>query len=654
MAHAQLISRSVDHPSPLHPTMTLGDYPPLLRQSRPSPTRQRYMNRTMSLRAALLAFPLPSPPLSSISAQSRAPRPSPLTTYNSNYTRLTQARTSRLQQRQSLYITNNEPVYAMPASYTTIQQQFPNIPAASTSIGSMTVEIDDSSPPFEIFEDPTPKMTSKRLSRRSTLLSSGNIANKQHLRKLSKRKDPKEISVNVLRKTRTFIAKHTRDTLSNTSEGISRIVRKLKNKNIITEGDKGVGDEFHKKIYDLHAGDEDSECESGIFENDDEGNVGNLNVDCEGSFEFKEGVSVIAKDDGVVAKDDRGVLRGHEPVPPGYVAGARRQTWSNLSSILIDDTPTKEPNILPTTVDEAPCLTTIQEIHEISHCGRQQPSPESKAMTGYLQSLALALKTTSPTTTVPSSELDAAPRVSMESANWEMTTESSRAKSLRQLSGKNIFDLTKVSSAATTYYSGLSDPIKPSVTSTTNNNPFSERFAEITVPSQHFESEIITLPRVSLLDQNFEGTAPQESQPLDKHCNTTRPSSSQYSDILPPPPPQQQQGYYASRQLSYSSSLRERPLSDRKISEEVYRHVSNHPSLSDKSIPSWKWDVHAENEKEEKKVEEVNVGIGEVSVEEPNKSVKERVRELDMAIDYGLSFDNNPVKNGLGLFGRWK
>src|SRR5438552_13783642 len=148
-----------------------------------TPSRQYHLNRTMSLQAALLAFPLPPPlppPRSPSLPRSRATYP--LKTYNSNYTRLTQARALRVQQRQSL---NSKSPYAIPSRYDAIEREFPQHPPNDTSsVQSMTVKIDYSA--FEIFEDPPVK--TRRLSRRATLLSSGSVAHSQNLRKNSSRK----------------------------------------------------------------------------------------------------------------------------------------------------------------------------------------------------------------------------------------------------------------------------------------------------------------------------------------------------------------------------------------------------------------------------------------------------------------------------------
>src|SRR5438046_5704382 len=88
-------------------------------------SQEYHLNRTMSLRAALLAFPLPStnqPPTSpSLTRRHTTVNTHPLKTYNSNYTRLTQARALRLQQRQSLL--NPEPAYSIPSTYDAIQRE---------------------------------------------------------------------------------------------------------------------------------------------------------------------------------------------------------------------------------------------------------------------------------------------------------------------------------------------------------------------------------------------------------------------------------------------------------------------------------------------------------------------------------------------------
>jgi hypothetical protein len=352
---------------------------------------------------------------------------------------------------------------------------------------------------------------------------------------------------------------------------------------------------------------------------------------------------------------------------------------------LMNDTHEDKLNIQTDTVEGAGDLTTIEEVQEISHCGRksriempsQDPTvtPGAQTMAGYLQQLAIALKQKTPirspeslpephtnnispdlvekpifaTASRPSWQNHVPPdgdrKSSIESItgpswrksllqdfgqktsfdrnlreNWEtFSSSSSPSKSLRQLSPatQDIFDITR---ASTSYYSGISDPIKPSTTSSTTSP---QHFAEI-----------------------------------------TRHPSSLYSDILPQAFSSSRQPS-STRQLSYSSSLCERPISrqvssgrtislgrKRKISETVFRHVSNHPSIveqqdveKDRSVPeieSWKWDFRAEN-----------AGTGECDIV-GGKSVKERVRELDMAIDSAMSFDTSPAKKGGGLFGKWR
>ena len=193
-------------------------------------------------------------------------------------------------------------------------------------------------------------------------------------------------------------------------------------------------------------------------------------------------------------------LRGFEPnrgasfvsnvqcVGEDFVPAGRRHTWTNLSSVLMDEEmPTEES---PVEEDaENPGLTTIEEVFEISHCGRRaenpvsvhetlQPSPtnvspEVQTMAAYLQSLAVALKNPQSVETP-----DVESRASVDSIPSEPSG------SLRPLSSptQDIFDVTRVS---TTYYSEISDPIKPSTTSPTSPHP-----AEITRPTSP-DSEIL-------------------------------------------------------------------------------------------------------------------------------------------------------------------
>ena len=630
--------RAIRHiPSCNSLTMSIERFSPFY-QSTQSPSHQPDINRTMSLRAALLAFPLPSPPTNKASQEIK-PRISPLKTYNSNYSRLTRARALRLQQRKS---TNNEPIYAMPTSYNSIQQEFPSssthVQPRTSTCGSMNVEIDDT-PSFSIFEDPPVTTLNRRSTRRATLLSSGSIATRQHVRKIAKRKHPKEISVNILRHTGNFVGRgllggiqKAKETFSATGEGIMKRIVKSKSKR-----NEDGGDGLHKFIYDLHGSGyaESANSEGGLFANDmdDVRSFGeNIIPNDNGSFDVIPNGDFNGK---LTRNDDFGANYSEDFVSGGYVTGMRRQTWTNLTSVLMnEDTRMEDENIVPEK-EIAEEETTIEEFREISHCGHkpnteisteEHPSEYPKAVTprqtmaGYLQSLAMALnsKSQSPDTTIFHPEESDAQKSSFEEPKWELT---SGERSLRQLSPEtqDIFDITR---AETIYFSGISDPVKPS-TSTVSTHPNSG--VEITLPS----------------------SSSQYSDILSREVSYTKPSYRQHS--------YEQPSYPSSRQHSHSSLLQERPSSEgqlwkRKVSEQVFRHVSNRPSLdenlevdqSTSAIELWKsnFGVEDANQQEE---DEFYAG----------KSVKERVKELDMAIDSASSF-GSPAKKVRGILGRWR
>jgi hypothetical protein len=299
-----------------------------------------------------------------------------------------------------------------------------------------------------------------------------------------------------------------------------------------------------------------------------------------------------------------------------------------------EDAPMEEDNVAPEkdVVEEE---ITIEEFHEISHCGQkskieistgEHPSeyPEvatpRQTMVGYLQSLAMALnsKSQSPDTTNLHPEESFAQKSSFEEPKWEL---SSGERSLRQLSPEtqDIFDITR---AETTYFSGISDPVKPS-TSTISTHP--NPGVEITRPS----------------------SSSQYSDILSRQVSYTKPSYRQH--------PYEQPSYPTSRQPSHSSSLQERPslegqLGKRKVSEQVFRHVSNRPSLDENlevdnsasAIESWRSKF---------RVEDTNQQDGDEFY--AGKSVKERVKELDMAIDSATTF-GSPAKKVGGILGKWR
>ena len=164
------------------------DTSPLLRLSAednfPSQiNRTHHLNRSMSLKAALLAFPLPQPSIpTTLHRQSTLPaRPSPLHAYNANYSRLRHARSTRVLARQSL-VREPDPPYTMPSSYAKIRSKFPpssHVDSAHPETirdPSLIVERDESRrPSFEIYDDYTPTLR-RSIPRRHTLRRTLGIA----------------------------------------------------------------------------------------------------------------------------------------------------------------------------------------------------------------------------------------------------------------------------------------------------------------------------------------------------------------------------------------------------------------------------------------------------------------------------------------------
>lgn len=350
---------------------------PLLRSSTEmlhSP-RRRHLNRTMSLRAALLAFPLPRDTGLVRRHTTATHRPSPLSSYNSNYTRLATERRSRLQQRK--LDGPKGPEYALPESYAEIQRIFP--PAQESDSSSIVVEIDSpkNTSDFTLFEDPPSHSVGHRIHRtRERVMFEGGIAARQKLRKKNRQKAPREVSANIIRGTGHVLGKTVTGTLEGVRDAfevvrestgqlskLAKIVRKWKLKkenseNIPLEDAPGQryrraragdglreyeasrdvlqeysrGDELHKYLYDLHGA----------------------------GLETQSSTDRLSSSGYVVPIDNQW--------------GRRRQTWTNLDSVLMD----KEDSVEGqggTAEETQEGLPVIEEVLEISQCGISPRTP---------------------------------------------------------------------------------------------------------------------------------------------------------------------------------------------------------------------------------------------------------------------------------------
>jgi hypothetical protein len=562
------------------------------------------------------------------------------------------------------------PIYEMPSAYQSIKRNFPSTFAEpeTTSVRSMVVEIDESREPFDLFED-KPAVAKARSTRRHTLLASGNIAAKQRLRKKRRSKPPKEISANILRTTGSIVGK----TVTGTVKTVSGTVHKAKDAFDIVKGSTGrlvkkfrlkgeekeKGDELHKYIYDMHLPDSED-----------------------------------------TRSDD--TFTGVEPVVTGRGRSrrlGRRQTWTNLGSML--DLNEGEVTVGDGGVDVKDIkLGTIEEVAEMSHYSRNRSeklcdtdwkgnhhrstnnsSEQSQVIATSLQRMAnylhemrispkcdIPLEDGHPTAENPlqvqamdeigrsslqkeppnSPQVDAShqspipsdplltpqtvihnpshSRVIAPSRDYWETFPSSPAptpppsKPLRPLSNsaQELFDATNNS---TTYYSTVSDPIKPSTSSHLTLQP------EITRSSSCFDGHPVRY------DHEIGGG-----------------EESWCTDILPEQEPLQRR--HVSSLYSRATSLnpvQSSASSERKIlSDLADRQTTSHDrDMKELSIPaleSWKW---APPPVEKGKIDENGEGT---------RSVRDRVRELDMAIDTAFSMEGRgpAVTRKRSLFGRWK
>lgn len=251
---------------------------------------------------------------------------------------------------------------------------------------SMVVEIDSPKDPlsFVIFEDP-PFVQEKRRARgalhqgRPRELFHGGIASRQKLRKKNRQRAPSQISANIVKSTGQMLGKTVTGTVEKARDAfgivrestghLSKMVKKWKHrkedlenidladlagkrhegysKDVLREYGRardvlrefpGTGDELHKYLYDLHGA--DLEVQSSTDDN---------------------GVSSV----GYVVPMDNGWAR-------------RRQSWTNLSSVLLDKEKSVAVRLSEEEEQENLGLPVIEEDVEVSQCGISPMTPRKR------------------------------------------------------------------------------------------------------------------------------------------------------------------------------------------------------------------------------------------------------------------------------------
>ena len=328
---------------------------------------------------------------------------------------------------------------------------------------------------------------------------SGSIARKQRVRRKLREKTPKEISTNFVRNTSVIVgktvqkAKGALSMVKVSTEHLGKIVKGFGGGGHKSEGENG-GDELHKNTHDIH--------EMGI--------EGAKNLD----------LRILLRQVRIDPKNEIGGRDGSDMVG-GYDNGRRRQTWTNLSSVLMDSD-MQDAGVDGHNVENEE-LATIEEICETSPCARRpsgqrnevseipaleklnlreteaatkddRATRDAQKIKRYLESLALALKAKTAAEQresidystpvqepispdrqplldsfdLPSSQT-IIHKSSIESlishgspfpTNWDTVSdlESNANKSLRQLSPATQ-DIFNVTHAATMCYSATSDQI---------------------------------------------------------------------------------------------------------------------------------------------------------------------------------------------------
>lgn len=473
------------------------------------------------------------------------------------------------------------------------------------------------------------------MTRRRMVLREENIATRQRMRKLAKRKDPKEVSVNILRNTSAIVKRGTTDGMKKAigmvkSSGV-KVLRKIAWNMERKEGGMATGaDEFHKFFYDL---------QSSEMEEEEMGE--SLEVDSRRVIEV-EG-SVVER-----SVDTSGQIAGRMEIGEKAM---RRQTWTNLSDVLMgqshDSEDAVEGDIQGTNLQENNGLETIQEITEISPCGKlystlytpQHQHPVNHTTTATANPFHFP---TAPSRAVSISSFHSHASSLPSPAKLYPISPTSPNKSLRQLSSSTQ-DLFNISITAHPH-STTSDPIKPI---SPPHHPV-QQDGEITrEEDESVYSDILPPPApversVSVLGRHDENDAPTivpsrklststtwDAIPLTFESRTA--SSSRYVSTSGP-------NWIPTAPFSHTHDLPSFPPTDAEV---VHRHVS---SVVEPSNEKWKWAAPAE---------------------EPDargKSVKERVRELDLVIDQAVGFKDvgggKKVGGGgggrKGMFGLWR
>lgn len=463
------------------------------------------------------------------------------------------------------------------------------------------------------------------------VLREGNIAARQRMRKLAKRKDPKEVSVNILRNTSAVVKRGTTDTMKRAiglvkSSGV-RVFGKmswLENKE--RERAMAGGDELHKFFYDWHSPE--------MEETEEEGNEG------EKSLETGMGArSVVYR---------RSVDTGGRIAVKSEIGetGMRRQTWTNLSDVLMGQSHHEEDaveeDMQEVDLQENDGLETIQEVTEISPCGKlyvthtlHTPQQHQPLIVNPFHSPTTPSRPRSSTASLHSHASSLASPAKL----YPISPDTSPHKSLRQLSSttQDLFNVSPTAFPGNT----TSDPIKPISPLHYPN----QQDGEITrgeddvsmysdfLPAPPVKRSISILgtdeydPPTRVISRKFSTSTAWDSMPLtfgSRTASSSRILSAVGTNWIPTAP------------LPLTHEI---PIFPPTKTEVVLRHVS---SVVEPSIESSKWAPAVEE--------------GEVR----GKSVKDRVKELDLVIDQAMGFNKDGGKKvgggagRKGVFGLWR
>jgi len=556
------------HPRSHHLTMNLRDNSPLLRSSLdstpPPESVKRQLNRSMSLRAALLAFPLPNPsdPNRPIRRHStRVHRPSALRRYNSNYQRLSQERLMRVKTRRSELYTS--PVYAMPSTFDEIQKTFPATRRPASR--SVFVEPDMSLPILDVPVIPSVRQPIQR----ETLCRTGSIARKQRLRKKARAKPSGEISRNILRST-TSALKGTlhkaRDALSATSRSVSRLFTGWKR-------GKEKKDDFHKYLYDLHSREEGSAVTGSV-------------------------VSL-----------------------PVFGSVERKGTWTNLSSVMGLEK------------DEMKGLETIQEITEISDCGKTKENRSFQSVAKFLHSL------------TEKKSVDFEENMAMDSSRKpsHISIHSGRSQRSSQeyfIQNRSSQSLVFLGARASFEQVKLTPPHSPAESTTTPS------------PLKPLSTQgLFTVPSSTAYSEGIDPVKPSISTQHSIQAEITRSSSCILKDLQSKDETAPETRVIANQNENVSGEERERLVSVMSRDVSTYSQgtdVENSEVLqteAEKSIPiieAWKWAPSSPKR-----------DPGQES-DDKGRSVRDRVRELDLAINSAMNIEHGQRPGKRGMFARWR